>query len=425
MPWWCLATGLVSLTVNGFVWLLQVGLGDRVIAEGAVGSVSLLAGYLLLLVGAVLLIVPFARRDGGTLVEAGMAWLGSASVLWVVLVSPALARNEAPGAERLNTLLTVLAVSGIAGMTLRLAVSNLAARPAFLYMLVSVGFTLLGTVARTQTYSTVDGSSADWLGLLWIVAYTALAAAAVHPSRNALSATGEAPADRLSIPRLVMFGLALGLNPALAGIQQAWRGDVDWMLLTVSTLVMVPLVVVRIGHLARRQEEVEATLAHHASHDELTGLANRRTAITHLAEVLTRVGAGAVPGVIVLFLDIDGLKIVNDQHGHRAGDAVIRAVARRVVRAAGPDALVARLGGDELLVVSERGEDRRDELVEAVRAVLRGQVDRGDGVEVPATAALGVAWVGSGEQADLAHVIAEADRDMYQDKRARVGRGVG
>ncbi|WP_147525040.1 GGDEF domain-containing protein [Cellulomonas timonensis] len=423
IPWRFLALGLTSLTVNGLVWLAQVGLGDHTVAEGPIAAGSLIAGYLLLLVGAVLMLTPFARHDGGTLVEAGVGWLALASVLWVVLLHPALVRQAAPGPERLNTLLMVLLVSGIAGMLLSIAVVNRAARPALLYLLLAVTLTLLGTVARTQTYSAADGSSAHWIGLVWIVAYAAVGAASVHPSSSALTAPAEAPADRLSITRLTLLGLALGLNPVLAGIQQALRGDVDWMLLTVSTLAIVPLVVIRIGRLARRQEEAEAALAHLASRDELTGLVNRRIAIAHLTDVLARVEAGAVPGVTVLFLDVDGLKAVNDQHGHGAGDAVICAVARRVDRASGPDALTARIGGDEILVVAVGSTERRDALGGGGRGGLDGSVEIGDGVRVSATAALGDSWVGGGEHADAARVIAEADRAMYRDKHRQAEHG--
>lgn len=419
VPWWCLGAGLASLTVNSLVWLSQVGLGGRSVAGGALEMWSLLLGYVLLLAGAVLVLTPFARRDGGALVEAAVFGLGSASLLWMALVHPALVRDRADGVAQLRTLVMVLLVSGIAGMILRAAVVNRAARPALLYLLGAVGLALVGTVARTQTYSTADGSSASWIGLVWVVAYAAIAAASVHPSRVALTASGDAPPDRLSVTRLALFGLALGVNPVLAGVQQALRRDVDWMLLTVATLAIVPLVVVRIGRLVRRQEEAEEALAHLASHDELTGLANRRTAITHLTDVLARVAAGTAPGVVVLFLDVDRLKVVNDEHGHRAGDTVIRAIARRVRRAAGPDVLVARLGGDEILVVAVGTVERRDVLVTDVRAALDGSVDVGDGVQVPATAAVGVTWVGSGVRADAAPTIADADRDMYEDKRRR------
>ncbi len=416
-PWWFLAAGLTSLAVNSVMWLVQVGLGGMAVAQGAVADATLLAGYVLLLIGAVLVLTPFARQDGGALAEAGVGWLASASLLWVVLMQPALVRQGASPADHLHALLVVLLVSGIAGMLLRVAAAHRAARPSLLYLLLAVALTLVGTVARTLTYEAADGSSAHWLGAVWIVAYGAVAAACVHPSSDALTASSAAPADRLSITRLTFFGLALGLNPVLAGLQQALRSDVDWMLLTLSTLAIVPLVVIRIGRLARRQEQAEQALARLASRDELTGLANRRVAIAHLTDVLQRLEAGDVPGVTALFLDVDGLKAVNDQHGHGAGDAVICAVARRVDQASGPGTLTARLGGDEMLVVAVGAAERRDALIGDVRRALDGRVELGDGVSIAATAALGACWVGAGEHTDAARVIAEADRAMYQDKR--------
>ncbi len=417
LPWRFLAAGLVALTVNSSGRFVQVGLGDLPAPEGPIDTVSLLVGYVCMLIGAVLVLAPFARDDSVALVEAGVVWLASASILWVLVVHPHLERRDAPGLERLQTLVILLLVSGIAGMLLRVASANRPARPALLYLLMAVALTLIGELAGTLTLSPIDRSTPEWLGLLWILSYFAAAAASVHPSSAVLTARlASRPAHRLTVAHLVLFGLALGVNPVLAGIQQATRGGVDWILLTVSTLAIVTLVVVGIGRLVRRQAEIEAALAHLASRDELTGLVNRRTAIAHLSDVLEQVAAGDAPGATVLFLDVNGLKTVNDRHGHRAGDDVLCAIARRVERAAGPEALTARLGGDEMLVVAVGDVDQRESLTGSVLAVLDGDVDVHDGSRVPAHAALGVAWVGSGEHTDAARLIAEADRAMYADK---------
>ncbi|WP_380171316.1 diguanylate cyclase domain-containing protein [Kineococcus sp. DHX-1] len=79
--------------------------------------------------------------------------------------------------------------------------------------------------------------------------------------------------------------------------------------------------------------------------DELTGLANRRAFFAEVEHV-----ADGVP-LAVLLVDLDGFKAVNDRHGHRTGDLLLRDTAARLEEVVGPDGLVARLGGDEFVVL--------------------------------------------------------------------------
>ncbi len=79
--------------------------------------------------------------------------------------------------------------------------------------------------------------------------------------------------------------------------------------------------------------------------DELTGLANRRAFFAEVERV-----ADGVP-LAVLLVDLDGFKAVNDRHGHRTGDLLLRDTAARLEEVVGPDGLVARLGGDEFVVL--------------------------------------------------------------------------
>jgi diguanylate cyclase (GGDEF)-like protein/PAS domain S-box-containing protein len=91
-------------------------------------------------------------------------------------------------------------------------------------------------------------------------------------------------------------------------------------------------------------------LAYRAHHDDLTGLPNRRFVTDRLNDLLAITLA---PGetAAVLFLDIDGFKIVNDSRGHAAGDELLRAVAARLRAAVGTQACVGRVGGDEFVIV--------------------------------------------------------------------------
>ena len=96
--------------------------------------------------------------------------------------------------------------------------------------------------------------------------------------------------------------------------------------------------------------EAQARIAHLATHDGLTGLANRETFQAHAARACTAAAAGAAPRAL-LILDLDGFKQVNDDLGHAQGDALLAAVAATLVRVAPKDAVVARLGGDEFAIL--------------------------------------------------------------------------
>jgi diguanylate cyclase (GGDEF)-like protein/PAS domain S-box-containing protein len=96
-------------------------------------------------------------------------------------------------------------------------------------------------------------------------------------------------------------------------------------------------------------KEREARALHDANHDPLTGLPNRAAFVRRLDEELGRRADGHVLGM--LFCDLNGFKLVNDEHGHAAGDSLLKLVARRlasVVRTSDP---VFRLGGDEFVIL--------------------------------------------------------------------------
>jgi diguanylate cyclase (GGDEF)-like protein len=109
--------------------------------------------------------------------------------------------------------------------------------------------------------------------------------------------------------------------------------------------------------LLRQVTESQRQLAHQAFHDPLTGLANRALFLARLTDAVAVRDRGHRP-LMLLFVDIDGFKTVNDSFGHAAGDAVLRTVAERLLATVRPGDLVARLGGDEFSVLldSDDGE---------------------------------------------------------------------
>jgi diguanylate cyclase (GGDEF)-like protein/PAS domain S-box-containing protein len=163
--------------------------------------------------------------------------------------------------------------------------------------------------------------------------------------------------------------------------------------------------------------ELTAVLTERAVRDPLTGLANRALLEERLRTSLAR-DARAGESTGVLFLDLDGFKEVNDQHGHAVGDAVLRAVADRLVAAVRPSDTVARLGGDEFVILVEKATDVAvAALVPRLLATI-GAPLHVHGLDLSVGVSVGVALSRAGES-DPQSLLSQADAHMYAVKRAR------
>jgi diguanylate cyclase (GGDEF)-like protein len=170
----------------------------------------------------------------------------------------------------------------------------------------------------------------------------------------------------------------------------------------------------------------ERQALHLAQHDGLTRLANREGFRQRVTEVLGAgpLAAGQVPPaatVAVLFLDLDGMKAVNDQHGHHVGDELLRVVASRLAHAIRGDDLVCRLGGDEFACCLSQPMSRPQlqalavKLFNAVAAPL--QIGP---LVLTVQPSIGIA-VATLENRTVDALLHCADTAMYQAKRLRSG----
>lgn len=165
------------------------------------------------------------------------------------------------------------------------------------------------------------------------------------------------------------------------------------------------------------QVHAEEQLEHRARTDELTQLLNRKEVLSRI-ETLSGQSRRTGHQLGVLFCDIDRFKEINDQHGHAAGDEVLRVMAERlkkVLRTS--DDLAARIGGDELLVVLHGVQDLPNarEIAEKVRTAASVPIETPAGA-IRATMSIGVTLAREGESTDT--LVARADTAMYRAKQS-------
>jgi diguanylate cyclase (GGDEF)-like protein/PAS domain S-box-containing protein len=167
------------------------------------------------------------------------------------------------------------------------------------------------------------------------------------------------------------------------------------------------------------QRNLERQLSHRAFHDELTGLANRALFLDRMDHAL-RIARSEADPVVVLFVDLDDFKSVNDALGHAVGDQLLKSVAERIRRAAGTGDTAARLGGDEfaLLLEDRGGIDRAIDVAESLLDSLREPVTV-VGYDVVVLASVGVAVAAPGMT--TTGLLRDADIAMYEAKRAGKG----
>lgn len=325
------------------------------------------------------------RLDGAA---AALAMAGLA----LGIISPAVL--DAPGGGAVAAVVLVaLEMIAVAFAAALIAAYSRAAGPAIILL----GLAAASFLAADLNYASLvlrdrwhEGSPTD---SLWLVGWVLTALAIRSSPGPARGHTRPAAARDLVTPFTVGAG-AFGVIVA-AAVSSAPAAAV----LGGSALALVGLRLGRTIH----ERTADLTVALDASErDPLTGIANRRA----LGAAIAR------PGTAAILVDLDGFKALNDTHGHLAGDAALREVARVLAEQVRPGDMVGRWGGDEFLVLVRADPAGVPAVVRRIREALERIVIRLDGAEVPVRGSIGVATPGP----DL---IARADRSLYAAKGRR------
>ncbi len=224
----------------------------------------------------------------------------------------------------------------------------------------------------------------------------------------------------LSTPIRLGNGVLYGTLCAASHKSQDPNPDVKRLLALFATLIAQNIERER---LLRELIASNDALAIQARTDELTGLYNRRALLDELGRMLAN-GKRSGVSVFVAFVDLDGLKVLNDSYGHEVGDALIVQVGKALRTNLREEDLAARIGGDEYIVVGpgparadsakEAGSVFRDRIAAATKITLTlGSFQ----LDYPG-ASVGLAIVQPGEM-DAAQALDAADAAMYQIKRER------
>lgn len=158
-----------------------------------------------------------------------------------------------------------------------------------------------------------------------------------------------------------------------------------------------------------------AVLEHQARTDEVTGLLNRRGFELEMESAMARVRRYGEHGVLII-VDLDGFKPINDTHGHAAGDLVLATVGSVLIRHTRNTDRVARVGGDEFaIILMEADEEGAAKRVRALDRLLNYTSVNWQGTQIPIRASFGAVPYGPKDNAD--DVYAQADEAMYARKR--------
>ncbi|MER7007542.1 EAL domain-containing protein [Dactylosporangium sp. NPDC000555] len=425
--WWLLAAAMACAAAANLAWAVAVALGHP-----GFGLLPVNAVYFAMypLIGAALVSLPATKRCGSALAgcaEAGVALCTAVALTWVLLYDPFVREQPVHHAGLAVVLFPALDLL-VLTTAVRMVVATGALRATHLLLLAGAACLLIADVS--YFISVARGGS--WAGpgpavACWVGTHLFLGAAVLHPS----AAASAAPARPWSSTwATVVYAAVVLIGPAattysLLVLHRGSFDPLDVVVPLVAAAITGVLLVVRLGHASRAEQrraldlqdalrqqwQMQDLLRHHALHDALTGLPNRRLLDDRLTELLAA-GSG---GGLVLF-DLDGFKDVNDRFGHPTGDALLVAVAGRLEGLLSPGDTLARLGGDEFaLLCPGAGCAELLQRGERMLAALRRPVDvSGAELFVSATAGARQFTAAAGATA----VLSDADVALYAAKAA-------
>ena len=176
--------------------------------------------------------------------------------------------------------------------------------------------------------------------------------------------------------------------------------------------------IARVIRYAIERHRMQSALRNLSMLDDLTGLYNRR-GFLRLAEQHMKLAARTKRTSLVMLVDVDGLKRINDSHGHPEGDRVLMETAEVLRATFRTSDIIARIGGDEFAIIAIEASQSN---VEVLVSRLNGKVSERNAQQSPRSAlslSVGVACLDPEHQMPLEELMAKADQALYEQKRRK------
>jgi len=371
------------------------------------------------------------RLDAGVRREVRLDVLvvtvAGALAAWKLMIAPELSG----GTLTFNAALAVLYPLGdvaLLATALTLLIAPGRRSVAGVLLIACLGSTLLIDAAFAALPRFAPSFDAGALDGVLLVINGLLAAAALHPSAGDVALPSHVSVANAHMHRwrVLLLGAALVAVSIASALPGSRSSILDRVLMLSAVIATSVAIVARFYGVVRKREEAEQQLVHQAQHDHLTGLPNRSLLLDRLRRVLGAVEDELPAEPVLLYLDLDGFKAVNDAWGHAAGDHVLNTIGARLGAITRSGDTVSRIGGDEFVVLcADVPPAATDTLGDKICSEVARPIELPNGELVSVGVSVGIVRVMAGIDDDLRLLDAEklldaADSAMYD---AKVGGG--
>jgi diguanylate cyclase (GGDEF)-like protein len=407
--WLALVTGLLGWAVGEVIWsVYEVRPEFEHAAHPAAAEVVLLLYPVGAIASLALLADPFHRS--WQLVLDGVIVASSLFVVsWVFVISKLIREGSSSEPTTLAHIFADVVV--ITTALVMLSRARPGRRPSLNVLaggIATIGIADIVIVFQTgvgsyHTGDLVDLTRVAGLGMVALAGLSSVNESPTKPPQSVITSR-----VRLWLPYLpLLLAAAIGLGRAVDEIK---HGP-----LLAAAGILVAAVLARQLVVLVENQRLLADVAHEASRDSLTGLANRAHFINRLEQAVADRRDEAAP-IAVLCLDLDNFKLVNDALGHPAGDELLVRVAGRIASSLRESGTVARLGGDEFAVLIEGSVEESQAAAHRVLDAFSAAIVI-DGVPIAVRPSIGFTVATTASSCTVDQLLRHADLAMYAAKR--------